>query len=139
MHTYPVHPTLTQWSYCIFEALNITSFNITFSCNDGTYCYLKCEFIISTGKDKSKSVNDCLVLSLSESVLRIRDPGWSNGRLRIRDKQKKFVNCLYTKIGRIRVQVLFYPPDPGSGSEMEQWLDPDPGSNIPDPQHWSEF
>jgi hypothetical protein len=38
---------------------------------------------------------------------RIRDPGWSNGR--IRDKQTKFVNSLYTKIGRIRDPVLFYP------------------------------
>jgi hypothetical protein len=33
----------------------------------------------------------------------------------IRDKQTKFVNSLYTKIGRIRDPVLFYPPDPGSG------------------------
>jgi hypothetical protein len=24
------------------------------------------------------------------------DPGWSNGRIRIRDKQTKFVNSLYT-------------------------------------------
>jgi hypothetical protein len=44
---------------------------------------------------------------------RIRDPGWSNGRIRIRDKQTKFVNSLYTKIGRIRDLVLFYPH--GSG------------------------
>jgi hypothetical protein len=51
------------------------------------------------------------------------DPGWSNGR--IRDKQTKFVNSLYTKTGRIRDPVLFYTPDPGSG--MEQWSDPDPG------------
>jgi hypothetical protein len=43
---------------------------------------------------------------------RIRDPGWSSGRIRIRDKQTKFVNSLYTKIGRIRDPVLFYPPDP---------------------------
>jgi hypothetical protein len=53
------------------------------------------------------------------------DPEWSNGR--IRDKQTKFVNSLYTKIGRIRNPVLFYPPDPGYGSGMEQWSDPDPG------------
>jgi hypothetical protein len=33
----------------------------------------------------------------------------------IRDKQTKFVNSLYTKIGRIRDPVLFYPSDPGSG------------------------
>jgi hypothetical protein len=55
----------------------------------------------------------------------IRDPGWSNRRIRIRDKQTKFVNSLYTKIGRIRDPVFFYPPDLGSGSGMEQW--PDPG------------
>jgi hypothetical protein len=41
------------------------------------------------------------------------DPGWSKGRIRIRDKQTKFVNSLYTKRGRIRDPVLFYPPDPG--------------------------
>jgi hypothetical protein len=41
----------------------------------------------------------------------------------IRDKQTKFVNSLYTKIGRIRNPVLFYPPDPGSES----------GSGIRDP------
>jgi hypothetical protein len=29
--------------------------------------------------------------------------------------------------------VLFYPPDPGSGSGMEQWSDPDPGSGIKHP------
>jgi hypothetical protein len=59
----------------------------------------------------------------TQAVLRIRirdpvvfyppDPGWSNGRIRIRDKQTKFVNSLYTKIGRIRDPVLFYTPDPG--------------------------
>jgi hypothetical protein len=51
----------------------------------------------------------------------------------IRDKQTKFVNSLYTKRGRIRDPVLFYPPDPGSGSGMEQWSDPDPGSGIKHP------
>jgi hypothetical protein len=48
----------------------------------------------------------------------------------IRDKQTKFINSLYTKIGRIRDRVLFNPPNPGSVSGMEQWLDPDPGSGI---------
>jgi hypothetical protein len=43
----------------------------------------------------------------------------------------KFVNSLFTKIGRIRDPVLLYPPDPGSG--MEQWSDPDPGSGIRHP------
>jgi hypothetical protein len=57
----------------------------------------------------------------------IRDPGWSNGQIRIRDKQTKLFNSLYTKIGRIRDPVLFYPPDLGSGSGMEQWSDPDLG------------
>jgi hypothetical protein len=53
---------------------------------------------------------------------RIRDPEWSNGRIRIRDKQTKFVNSLYTKIGRIR---RFFTP---------RIRDPDPGwSNDPDP------
>jgi hypothetical protein len=33
----------------------------------------------------------------------------------IRDKQTKFVNSLYTKIGRIRDPVLFYPTDPDPG------------------------
>jgi hypothetical protein len=61
----------------------------------------------------------------------IWDQGWSNGR--IRDKQTKFVNSLYTKIGRIQDPVLFYPPDQGSGSGMEQWSDPDPGSAIKHP------
>jgi hypothetical protein len=42
---------------------------------------------------------------------------------------------LYTKIGRIRDPVLFYPLDPGSGSGKEQWSHPNPGQNIPDPQH----
>jgi hypothetical protein len=56
-------------------------------------------------------------------------PGWSNGR--IRDKQTKFVNSIYTKIGRIRDPMFFYPPDPGSG--MEQWSDPDRGSEIKHP------
>jgi hypothetical protein len=51
----------------------------------------------------------------------------------IRYKQTKFVNGLYTKRGRIRDPVLFYPPDPGSGSGMEQWSDPDPGSEIKHP------
>jgi hypothetical protein len=64
---------------------------------------------------------------------RIRDPGWSNGRIRIRDKQTKFVNSLYTKMVRVRDPVLFYPPDQGSGSGMEQWSDPDPGSGIKHP------
>jgi hypothetical protein len=32
---------------------------------------------------------------------------------------------------RIRDPVLFYPPDPGSGSGMEQWSDP--GSGIKNP------
>jgi hypothetical protein len=63
----------------------------------------------------------------------LRDPGWSNGRIRIRDKQTKFVNSLYTKRGRIRDPVRFYPPDPGSGSGMEQWSNPDPGSGIKHP------
>jgi hypothetical protein len=35
---------------------------------------------------------------------RIWDPGWSNGRIRIWDKQTKFVNSLYTDRS-----------DPGSG------------------------
>jgi hypothetical protein len=35
----------------------------------------------------------------------------------------KFVNSLYTTIGRIRDPVLFYPPDPGSGSRIRA-LDP---------------
>jgi hypothetical protein len=60
---------------------------------------------------------------------RIRDPGWSNGR--IRDKQTKFVNSLYKKRGRIRDPVLFYPPDPESGSGMEEWSDL--GSEIKHP------
>jgi hypothetical protein len=38
----------------------------------------------------------------------------------IRDKQTKFVNSLYTKKGRIRDPVLFYPP----GFRIR---DPDPG------------
>jgi hypothetical protein len=46
---------------------------------------------------------------------RIRDPGWSNGR--IRDKQTKIVNSLHTKIGRIRdpcfFTLLIRNPDPG--------------------------
>jgi hypothetical protein len=37
------------------------------------------------------------------------EPGSGSG---IRDKQTKFVNSLYTKIGRIRDPVFFYPPDP---------------------------
>jgi hypothetical protein len=66
------------------------------------------------------------------SGIRIRDPGWSNGRIRIRDpgsgirdKLTKFVNR-----GRIRDPVLFTSPDPGSGSGMEQWSDPDLGSGF---------
>jgi hypothetical protein len=59
--------------------------------------------------------------NLVRPVFRIRDPvlfystdlGWSNGRIRTRDKQTKFVNSLYTKIGRIRDPVFFYPPDLG--------------------------
>jgi hypothetical protein len=37
---------------------------------------------------------------------------------------------LCTAVLRIRIgdPVLFYPPDPGS--RMEQWSDPDPGSEI---------
>jgi hypothetical protein len=34
---------------------------------------------------------------------------------------------------RIRDPVLFYPPEPGSGSGMEQWSDPDPGSGMKHP------
>jgi hypothetical protein len=45
---------------------------------------------------------------------RIQDPGGSNGRIRIRDKQAKSVTALY-KTGRTRDPVLFYPADPGSG------------------------
>jgi hypothetical protein len=51
-----------------------------------------------------------------------QDPGWSNGRIRIRDKQTKFVNSLYIKIGRIR--------DPGSSAFLL------PGSRIWDPNPW---
>jgi hypothetical protein len=59
--------------------------------------------------------------------IRIRDPvlfppgsGIRDGAMvgsGIRDKQSKFVNSLYTKIGRIRDpgSGAFYPPDPGSG------------------------
>jgi hypothetical protein len=50
---------------------------------------------------------------------RIRDGAMVGSGSGIRDKQTKFVISLYTKIGRIR--------DPGSGSGMEQWSDPDPG------------
>jgi hypothetical protein len=60
-------------------------------------------------------------------VLRIRircflPPG---SGIRIRDAFIPDNNSLYTKIGRIRDPVLFYPPDLGFG--MEQWSDPDPG------------
>jgi hypothetical protein len=56
------------------------------------------------------------------SVIRIgiRDGAMVGSGSRIRDKQTKFDNSLYTKRGRIRDSVLFYPPDPGSGSGMEQ-------------------
>jgi hypothetical protein len=82
---------------------------------------------ISTGTVQQKELERWIELSMA--VLRIRDPvlfyprdlGWSNGRIRIRDKQTKFVNSLYTKIGRIRDPVLFYPP----GSGTEQWSDPE--------------
>jgi hypothetical protein len=47
----------------------------------------------------------------------------------IRDKQTKFVNSLYTKIGRIRDPVLFYPPDPG-WSNGRIWIR-DKTSRIP--------
>jgi hypothetical protein len=57
----------------------------------------------------------------------IRDGAMVGSGSGIRDKQTKFVNSLYTKIGRIRDPVLLYPSDPGSGSGMEQWSDPDPG------------
>jgi hypothetical protein len=77
------------------------------------------------------------VNSLYTKIGRIRDPVLFTPRIRdgamvgsgsgIWDKQTKFVNSLYTKIGRIRDPVLFLPPDPGSGSGMEQWSDPDPG------------
>jgi hypothetical protein len=33
-----------------------------------------------------------------------------------------------------RDPVLFYPLDPGSGSRMNFFLIPDPGSRIPDPE-----
>jgi hypothetical protein len=52
------------------------------------------------------------------------DPGWSNGRIRIRDKQAKFVNSLYTKIGRIRDPVLFYSPDQDLGWSNGRIRDP---------------
>jgi hypothetical protein len=58
----------------------------------------------------------------------IRDGAMVGSGSGIRDKQTKFVNSLYTKRGRIRDPVLFYSPDPGSGSGMEQWSDP--GSGI---------
>jgi hypothetical protein len=66
------------------------------------------------------------------------DPGCFYPRSRIRPifvkrLLKKFVNSLYTKIGRIWDLVLFYPPDQGSGSGMEQCSDPDPGSGIKHP------
>jgi hypothetical protein len=48
----------------------------------------------------------------------IRDGAMVGSGSGIRDKQTKFVNSLYTKIGRIRDPVLFYPPDPGSGMEQ---------------------
>jgi hypothetical protein len=44
---------------------------------------------------------------------RIRDRAMVGSGSGIRDKQTKFVNNLYTKIGRILDPVLFYPPDPG--------------------------
>jgi hypothetical protein len=52
----------------------------------------------------------------------------------IRDKQTKFVKYLYTKRGRIRDPVLFYPLDPGSGA----FLPPGSGIRIRDPDPgWS--
>jgi hypothetical protein len=47
--------------------------------------------------------------------------------------ESKFVNSLCKTRGRIRDPVLFYRPDPGSGSGMEQWSDLDPGSRIKHP------
>jgi hypothetical protein len=60
---------------------------------------------------------------------RIRDPGWSNGRIRIRDKQTKFVNMPLYKQRSDPGSGAFLPP----GSGMEQWSDPDPGSGIKHP------
>jgi hypothetical protein len=65
----------------------------------------------------------------------IRDGAMVGSGSGIRDKLTKFVNSLCKKeVGSgIRDPVLFYPPDPGSGSGMEQWSDPDPGSGIKHP------
>jgi hypothetical protein len=61
----------------------------------------------------------------------IRDGPMVGSGSGIRDKQTKFVSSLYTKIGRIRDPVTFYPPDPGSGSGMDQWSDPGFGIKHP--------
>jgi hypothetical protein len=69
------------------------------------------------------------------SGIRIRDPDWSNGRIRDPGEVNKI--CKKEVGSGIRDPVLFYPPDPGSGSGsgfgMEQWSDPDPGSGIKHP------
>jgi hypothetical protein len=59
------------------------------------------------------------------------DPGWSTGRIRIRDKQTKFVNCLYTKVGRIREPGAFLPP--GSGIRIRDGAMVGSGSGIKHP------
>jgi hypothetical protein len=63
----------------------------------------------------------------------IRDGAMVGSGSGIRDKQTKFLNSLYTKIGRIRDPGLFYPrirdkAMVGSGSGIRD-------KNIPDPQH----
>jgi hypothetical protein len=60
----------------------------------------------------------------------IRDGAMVGSGTGNRDKQTKFVNSLYTKIGRIRDPVLFYPPDPGYGA----FLPPGSGIRIRDPE-----
>jgi hypothetical protein len=65
------------------------------------------------------------VLRIRDPVLYPPDPGSGMEQWSDPDpgsgisKKTLFVNSLYTKIGRIRDPVLFYPSDPGSGSGME--------------------
>jgi hypothetical protein len=61
----------------------------------------------------------------------IRDPGWSNGRIRIRDKQTKFVNSLYIYKNKSDPgSGAFYPP--GSGIRIRDGAMVGSGSGILD-------
>jgi hypothetical protein len=85
-------------------------------------------------KEKASVDERLLKKILKGSVLRIRIldpvlfyPGIRDGAMvgsGIRDKQTKFINSLYTKIGRIRDPVLFYPPDPGWSNGRIRIRDP---------------